>query len=263
MIRYKQRHTLWLVILTTMMVLAMAGVSTFPGLQALLAGGLAAVWAASFLNFESARTAALIETIQQHTPIVRGKMSPQAREAVNRATQRGSTFSSELSMIDVGLIVTSTGEDGAVMRRGRNISKDDDNVRPFITLQVAPSEADRSAKVRFEMIDQSGNEQYIHEMNVYLRDGEVNILADHHLRLMGNPRIEGIGDWDMRIFLDGKLMGIHSLTLAPSAEERRSRLSGDSRSRHYVIPEAEEDEEVPLSLEDLLRDQDQNRNRNR
>jgi hypothetical protein len=246
------------------MVLAMAGTPppTFPMITVLLAGALAAVWAASFINFEGANANALVDAIQQRSPMTRSRLSPQAREAVTRAEKRGSITSPDLALIDVGMIVTSSGDEGAVLRRSRNISKDDDNVRPFITLQVAPHEADRSCKIRFEMIDQSGNEQYIHEMNVYLRDGEVNILADHHLPLANNPRIEGIGDWDLRVSLDGKLMGIHTLTLEPSAADRRGRLSGENRPRRYVIPAGEEeDEDVPLSLEDLLRDQNHNRSR--
>jgi hypothetical protein len=97
-------------------------------------------------------------------------------------------------------------------------------------------------------------------MSVYLRDGELNILADHHLPLRNNGQVEGSGEWDLRVFLDNDLVGIHSFTLTPSDDERVRRLGGGAaRPRRYVMPQAAEadaeNEEVPLTLEDLLRNQ--------
>jgi hypothetical protein len=196
-----------------------------------------------------------------------------------------------IELLDVGMIALQAGPDGMVMRRSRTLSKDDDGVRPFLTLQVNPSEADRQAVIRFEIIDHNGQEQYIHEMRVYMRDGEVNILADHHLRLYGNNAIEGFGDWDLRIYFDGQLLGMHGVAVIPSEEERRNRLGGAGReaSRRFVMESdgegsardsgarnderaparnrrltvSEDDEgegDIPMTLEQLLRAQNsQNR----
>jgi hypothetical protein len=113
------------------------------------------------------------------------------------------------------------------------------------------------------MMDHTGNEQYIHEMDVFLRDGEMNILADHHLPLDGNDRIAGMGQWDLRVYLDGELMAMHGFSLAPSYEERTNRL-GTSR-RTYVMSDDERDRSSKqgdsMRLEDLLRQQSQSNRR--
>ncbi|MBC8171395.1 MAG: hypothetical protein H7X77_06970 [Anaerolineae bacterium] len=262
MIRFRQQNIWWLGILSVLTLVAIvAGVPTSANSPVipLLITMVAAAAAASFLRLDNLRRSNLTGAMQQRIPTPTGvKVSSQAKEAINRASVRGYQPISQLALTDVGLIASSRGEEGLEMRRTRSISKDDEGVRPFIVLNVAASEADRNAKLRFEMIDQSGQDLYIHEMNVYLRDGELNILADHHLPLMMNQQIEGSGEWDMRVFLDGELIAIHSLTLTPSHEERERRLGGDARPRRYVMPEAEVDDEseaIPLTLEDLMRNQ--------
>ena len=144
----------------------------------------------------------------------------------------------------------------------RNISKDDDGVRPFITLFVDHEEADRQAVIRYEIYNQLGEEQYVHEMKTYLREGELKLLADHHLPLAGNTSIDGNGDWDLRVFVDNNLIGMHNLMLSPSVNERRRRLSGeeefkeslDQRRRNLrdavIVDEIEEPETT--QLKDLL-----------
>ena len=183
------------------------------------------------------------------------RMSPQAREAVERARRRGSsTLEGGPTLMDIGLISSHSGSEGMVMRRSRTISKDDDGVRPFITLHVPPEEADRTALVRFEMLDPNGVGQYIHEMKAYLRDGEMNILTDHHLPLASSERALNPGDWDLRVQVDGVLVGALAFTVTPSIRDRQRQFStaedGEINQRLRV-----EEEEIPLSLEQLLREQ--------
>jgi hypothetical protein len=175
--------------------------------------------------------------------------------------------------MDIGLIALEREDQGATLRRTQSISKDDDGVRPYLVLNIDPAEADRSAKLRFEIIDQNGKEVYVYEMNLFLRDGELNILPDHHLPLRSNPQIVGTGQWDLRVYLDRTMLGVHTFSLTPSSAERAERLSGRSeRPRRFVMPEAQdEDSEVwsssssassssredrpPQTLEELLRRQ--------
>jgi hypothetical protein len=183
---------------------------------------------------------------------------------VERARRRGGYIDPTVTLMDLGLIVSQSGQEGMVMRRTRSISQDDDGVRPFITLHVEPDGADRHALVRFEIIDHNGQQQYIHEMKTYMRDGQMNILADHHLPLMGNERIQGGGEWDLRILIDNMLVGAFSFAMNPSLIERQG-------GAHYVYGDAEqpprrsrlemEEEEPPMSLEELLRSQERS-NRN-
>jgi hypothetical protein len=255
MIRYKRHNTLWLAALSTMMALVIISGNVSADVQAVLLGVFMVALAGSFIDLSASDQ--FFQAIQKRSLLSRTRTSPQAREAVARASSRGGGYyQAEIQLIDIGLIAAQTGQDGLVMRRTRSISKDDDGVRPFLTLQVAPTEADRNAHIRFEIVDQNGREQYIHEMKVYLRDGEMNVLADHHLPLMKNDHISGSGDWDLRVYIDGTLVGLHNVMLAPSDEERRHRLG--TGGRHYVTAsEPEEEEEMPLSLEELLRNQSQ------
>jgi hypothetical protein len=272
MIRFRQRNMWWLAIMGLLVGLAVLfGSPLSPLIPVLLIGMLGAAAAASFMRLRPSSSA--LRDAAQRVPAAAGggRQSAPAREAVSRAMTRGYEPSAELALMDLGLIAVSRGEDGMEMRRTRSISKDDEGVRPFLVLNVAPSEADRSVKLRFEMIDQNGRELYIHEMNCYLRDGEVNILPDHHLPLMNNGQVEGAGDWDLRVYLDHQLVAIHNFALTPSDDERARRLGGNARPRRYIMEEGESvrqgagsrrledradpEADIPLTLEDLLRDQ--------
>jgi hypothetical protein len=185
-------------------------------------------------------------------------MSPQAREAYERAQARGEYRTIPLQMVDVGVIAAQSGSDGLVMRRTRSISKDDDGARPFVTLAIPPEEADRNARFRFELMDHNGKQQYVRDMTVFLRDGEMNVLADTHLPLMGNEHISGMGDWDLRVYIDDVLVGVHGFQLTPSIEERQQRVErGDDDRRRRLQDRGSGSQ--PMSLEDLLRNQDQER----
>lgn len=258
MFQYKRRNTPWLAALGAMMLLVM--VSGAPiGAQLLLLALFAAAVTGSFMNFEALnRRGQLMQTIQQRSPLSRSRMSPDAREAAARASSRMGYYAPDLQLVDVGLIASQTGRDGLAMRRTRSVSKDDDGVRPFVTLHVTSDQAERNVLVRFEIIDHTGRELYIHEMKVYLRDGEMNILADHHLPLMTNEQVAGVGDWDLRVLVDGELLAVHTFALTASYEERRRRLG----NQYYVTGEelppsriVEPEDDIPLSLEELLRNQ--------
>ena len=197
-------------------------------------------------------------------PLVNRRMSPAAREAVERARRRGGFIDPDVAITDVGLISQQSGQTGIVMRRSRTVSKDDDSVRPYVTLNIKPTEADRRALIRFEMIDHNGAPQYIHEMRTYLRDGEVNVLADHHLPLLGNDKLTQMGDWDLHVYIDGTLAGALTFTVTPSLEERDRELLGGARdlnaSRYRLEDDGDEysmgaEDDVPTSLEELLRRQ--------
>jgi len=250
-----RRNTLWLGALSVLTALVLVSGNVSPGVQALIFGGFVVAVIGSVIDFSQSRRANLVKTIR--SPLTRNRMSPTAREAVARASNRPGYYDTDLNIIDVGLIASQTGREGMAMRRTRSISKDDDGVRPFLTFNVPPDQAERNAQIRFEIIDQNGREQYIYEMTVFLRDGEMNVLADNHLPLMNNEQIAGVGDWDLRIYVDQSLVGIHNFALTASYEERRGRLAAD-RNEYYVTNSA--DDGGAVSLEDLLRNQQSNRN---
>lgn len=270
MIRPKRSNTVWLLVLSVLIGMVLVLGEVTPAVQVVLLALFAAALVASFVDFGASRS--VLDQIQASPLLNRepsSRVSPEAQEASDRARSRGAFLARDLTMVDIGLIATQSGDEGMVMRRTRSISKDDDGVRPFMTMEVPTAEADRNATLRFEMIDQTGTQQYIHEMPVFLREGEFNVLSDHHLPLLGNALIEGQGDWDLRVYIDEALVGIHTFNLTPSTADRRARLSRDrdAAPRHYVTgaqaerrnverpagPAAQDDS--PTSLEDLLRGQ--------
>lgn len=254
MIQIRRKNTAWLVILGLLMGFALLAGNITPPVQVALIGLFAAAIAASFLEVGSNR-ASIINTIRR-APL-RQRVSPSAREAQDRARARGGYSSERLMLLDVGLIASQMSSEGMSVRRTRSISKDDDGVRPFLTLFVDPAEADRNVIVRFEIVDHNGVTVYVHEMRSYLRQGEVNIMADHHLKLAGNDQVEGVGDWDLRVFIDGDLAGLHNFTLTPSIQERSRRLAQAARrGRSDAMAFSDEaEEEVPVSLQELLREE--------
>ena len=260
MIRLKRRNTAWLIAMGLLIGFALLAAPVSAAVQISLLGAFAVAVIASMIELGPERET-LLEVL--HRAPVRRRITPQAREAAERAASRAGFFNrGGLVLLDIGLIAMQTGVDGLAMRRTRNISKDDDGVRPFITLFVDHEEADRQAVIRYEIYNQLGEEQYVHEMKTYLREGELKLLADHHLPLAGNTSIDGNGDWDLRVYVDNNLIGMHNLMLSPSVNERRRRLSGeeefsdslDQRRRNLrdavIVDEIEEPETT--QLKDLL-----------
>ncbi len=263
MIRLKRRNTGWLIAMGLLIGFALLAAPVSAAVQISLLGAFAVAVIASLIELGPDRET-LLDVL--HRAPVRRRITPQAREAGERAASRAGYFNrSGIVLLDIGLIAMQTGVDGLAMRRTRNISKDDDGVRPFITLYVDNEEADRQALVRYEIYNHLGEEQFVHEMKTYLREGELELLAEHQLPLAGNNSIDGSGDWDLRVYVDNNLIGMHDLMLAPSVNERRRRLSGEAEYKEslskrsnnlqdaVIVDEAEEPE--AMQLKDLLEQQ--------
>ncbi len=245
--RIRRRNTAWLTIIGILTGIVVLSGAASAQVTIALVGLFLLAMAASLIEI---RPQSLLPSVQQ-SPLARMRMSTQAREAVERARRRTNYSPAGLTLLDVELISLQSSSDGMVMRRSRAISLDDDGVRPYVTLHVQADAADRNTIIRFEILDQNGQTQYVHEMKTYLRDGEMNILADHHLPLLGNERLDGAGDWDLRVSIDGTLVGLLSFTTTPSLQERRRYMRGAEDAA--VRLEDTEQDDSPVSLEDLLR----------
>lgn len=249
MIRLRRRNTVWLIalaLLTTLGLLATpAAVVQFVLLSIFALAAIAS-------TVELGRERETLMDALRRAPI-RNRISPQAKEAYERARSQGGFANSDLMLLDIGLIAVQSGYEGMAMRRTRSISKDDDGVRPFVSLNIEATEAERNANIRFEIYNQNGERQFVHEMRTYLREGEMSIMTDHHLPLAGNRDVQGTGDWDLRVFIDGNLVGMHNFMLAPSMQERQRRLESnveEDLGYYEIIDEVEQ--EVPPRLQDLL-----------
>lgn len=244
--RIRRRNVAWLTTIGALVLVAVLSGVASPSVSAALV-----------VLFVGALLASLLEPRKlaemPRSSLARMRMSAQAQEASGRAARRGGYQSPDLNLLDIGLIATQSNPEGMVMRKTRAVSLDDDGVRPFITLHVQPGIADTNAILRFEILDPNGQTQYVHEMKTYLRDGEMNILTDHQLPLFDNDRLAVTGDCDLRVYLDGALLGMLSFSLAPSVQERRRQFQRAAAPESRRLAEAEDDEESSLSLEDLLR----------
>lgn len=246
-VQLRRQNLAWLVITGVLSALAFVANAPADALAA-VAGLYGIALAGSLLQFKPLRLNL------SSSPLTRMRMSTDAREAADRARRRGAALTGDLTLIDIGLISSQSTDEGMVMRKSRTVSGDDDGVRPFVTLHVNPSEADRNALIRFEIIDSNGQRQYVHEMKTYLRDGEMNILADHHLPLLGNEQVKG-GEWDLRVTVDGLLAGILSFSVSPSVRSRLLLRKDESRLEDRLS----EQNDAPTTLEELLRSQQENR----
>lgn len=251
--RIRRRNSLWLAIIG-----ALTGIAVLSGAAS------AAVTAALLALFVVALAATLVEAQPRQilqrvsgSPLAMMKMSSQAREATERARRRSAYMPPGLTLLDVGLISLHSSFDGMVMRRGRSVSLDDRGVRPYITLSVGAEQSDRHVIVRFEIIDSGGQTQYIHEMKTFLRDGEINVLADHMLPLAGNEKLRE-GEWDLRVSVDGALLGLLSFTASPSVAARQRMIDREAGAAAIRLHDEIEDDS-PVSLHDLLRDDAQSR----
>lgn len=216
--------------------------------------------AASFIEVRPSR---LREAIPS-SPLAMMRMSAQAREASERARRRSNFAPPGLALLDIGLISLVTSPDGSmIMRRGRQVSLDDKGVRPYITLNVDPQSADRSAMIRFEIIDHTGQTQYVHEMKTFLRDGEMNILADTQLPLLDNDRLPGAGDWDLRVSVDSMTVGMLSFHTTPSIIARSRQFAPDLGDDAPVRLQDDADDSSPMTLEDLMRAADKQQRQRR
>ncbi len=271
MVRLKRRNTAWLAVMAVLTAIGMLAAGQVLAAPIALQFMLLAVFALSAVasTVEIGRERESLVDALKRAPI-RNRVSAQAKEAHERAKTRGGYTNNNLMMVDVGLIAVQSSYEGMAMRRTRSISKDDDGVRPFVTLNVEPGEAERHAMVRFELYNQYGEERFVHEMKAFLREGEMSIMTDHHLALAGNREVQGAGDWDLRVYVDGNLVGLHNFMLAPSMNERQRRLADeagiDNRSRlageddidmgvYDIVDEVAQ--EVTPRLQDLLQSQRQ------
>jgi len=245
--RLKRRNFAWLTVLGAAVAIAVLSGVASPVVSATLLVLYLAAAAATVIDFQPEQ---ILD--RSRSSLTQMRMTSEAREAVERARRRGGSFDDGLTLLDIGLITSQSNREGMVMRRTRSVSLDDDGVRPFISLHVQPEYADRTVRIRFEILDGAGTTQYVHEMNTYLRDGEMNILADHQLPLVENATAFQSGDWDMRVYVDGKLLGAHTFTLAPSLNNRFQRTDPTDAAARITLRDKPQDE-APLSLEDLLR----------
>lgn len=197
------------------------------------------------------------QSVQPITSSVR--MTTAARRATSRARTRPEYgLGSNETLMDIGFLLNEKRRDGRWDRRiGESASVDDGAIQPYIKLFTPPDMAERNATIEFEYYDKSGRLQFAHRMEDYLRQGENLILCERQLPLRGNSEIGRAGTWDLRVRVDGVLIGMLDFNMSTSASERREsreRIGADGETRSAERLIRAEDDGTPVSLEDLLRE---------
>jgi hypothetical protein len=253
MFQHSSRGTaVWLVIVGLALALTLITGEVPAAAAALL---MAAYLALAYVVTRRVQVGSIIESLPR-SPVRRPEMSEVAREAVGRASSHP-RFDPLVRLLDVGLIVDEHRPDGVSLRRGRFISLDDDGIRPFAIVDVPEGIGDRMARIRFEIRDENGKPRYIYEDDKWLNAGENILLPDYRFPISSNETALDAGTWIMRVQVDGGMLGIHNFNLSPSLSERRRQLSPDGELRERVWRSEDEDISLPLSLEELLRQQSQ------
>ncbi len=187
---------------------------------------------------------------------------PQPTEVAREATARARSYPNHealIQLLDTGLIVDEHRPDGLALRRGRFISMDDDGLRPFAIVNVPEALGERLGRFRFEIHDESGQMQYVYEAEKWLNAGENAVLPDYRLPIRSNKTGIAPGAWTVHVLLDSGLLGIHNFSLSPSLSDRLRGASSDGEIRERVWRTEEDDASLPLSLEELLRQQSRQR----
>lgn len=184
------------------------------------------------------------------------RMSGAARRAAQKARNRPEYgLGVPDTLVDIGFLINERRRDGKWDRRiGDSASLDDGALQPYIKLFTPATQGDRMVIVEFEFYDRSGRLQFRQKMEEYLREGDNLILCDRQLGLRGNEQIGRAGTWDLRVRIDGNLIGLHEFSMSTSAMREQS-VDGEMREAPSTRRLRLDDDDTPVSLEDLLREQ--------
>jgi hypothetical protein len=185
-------------------------------------------------------------------PMRRVRLTEAAKKATMNASRRPDFDRSHYRLKDIGLVVEASQRGGLQLRQARWISMDDRAIRPYITLQAPYQGHPCQTLVRFAISDGSGQPQLIYEMDHWMRPGENLIIPNYRLPLKDNSLLQVNGIWDLQVWVNGGLLGIHDFSVSPSSSLRRQQFGLDGEAQVAV----ELDREAPaVALDDLLAQQ--------
>ncbi|MBN1565690.1 MAG: hypothetical protein JXA10_17735 [Anaerolineae bacterium] len=259
MFQHSSRGTfVWLLIVGTALVLTLLAGAVPTSVGAALLATYLGLWLMVARNID---VSDYFESWRAHTqPAV--EPTEVAREAIARA-RSDPNYDSLVRLLDVGLIVDEQRPDGMALRRGRFISLDDDAIRPFGIIHVPDVLGGRLSHIRFELLDSAGTLCYVYEDEKWLEAGENPLLPDYRFPIRKKAGELEAGGWSARLIVDGGVIGVHHFNLSPALRDRRRNIGSDGEIlRERVWRSGQEDESLPLSLEELLRQQSRQQHQN-
>ena len=257
MFQHSERGTLvWLFIVGMALGLTLLTSEVSLGFSAAL---LAAYLGLVFMIVRGANIGYLIEQLRTQTEQLPASTEV-AREAAARA--RGyHNYDSLVHLVDIGLIVDEQRPDGMALRRGRIISLDDDAIRPFVVIHIPEILGERLSHIRFELRDGNDKLRYAFEDERWLQSGENTLLPDYRFPVRKKAGDIEAGGWSARIIIDEGLIGVYHFNMQAGLSSRRERIGADGEIMRERVWR-DEDEALPVSLEELLRQQSRQQYRN-
>lgn len=231
MIRVRRRDRLWLTLVSVLAALAIFATEVATSVKIGILGLFVIMVAVAVFDIDA------LGTVRRQVMQERPRGTAQAREALNRAMNSGGGDWVGLWLEDFGFIASVRDEEGLTFERTRAVNNAYDGVRPYVQLMAGEGMAERRVRVRYELVDATGEVRFIQEDNAYLRSGVNTLHPDQHLPLGDIPPSQ-MGQWDARVYVDGRLIGVLGLTIGPTDDERLGRLGRRDR---------------PSSFEELLR----------
>jgi hypothetical protein len=263
----KRATTVWLIIVGLILSLVFISGAVAPQVQL----GILALYVAmvlvgtGFFTSQEFRSRLPKPERERYKPLRQRRSRVRVSGAAEKAQARARNtplYMEEFQLLDIGMIVNEVKSDGMHLRRG-SVTLDDHGIQPYVVIRADSSWADETIRARFEILDQSGSPKFVHEEEVYLREGQNNILSGNRLPLLRRVNEHAPGMWELRVSMGDSVIGLHSFSVGPSMEERRRLIQNDVAQRHVRLrddaphseaPDIQEDnDESPVSLEDLLR----------
>jgi hypothetical protein len=263
---------------------SVAELTTAPVIGLAMAGSYLALLA---VLFASERVRQLQRSIPNLSVAVRGTQA--ARQAVARARRLAGTNTPE-TVMDLGLIINEKNRSGAWQpkRTAEAVSTADQAIQPFIKISVPADQSHRTLTLRFDVLDREGQVQLSREVKQFVREGDNLIPCDRQMSIRDNPKIGRAGTWELQVSINGILAASHTFTVtqaaadsysgsgsasysqsssqsqyrasgtAASSAPSRQKLADDGEAplaHNLSTPDEEDDDDQPLTLEELLREQ--------
>lgn len=185
-------------------------------------------------------------------PFSRPGITDAARRARMSASRRPDFDNAGYLLKDVGLVVEEPRADGLHLREARLISLDDEAIRPYMLIHAPRQSHPRQTLIRYEIMDSAGQQQFICEIDHWMRPGENLLLPNYRLPLKGNDTLNRLGAWELMVWVNGGLIASHQFNVSPSVHERRRQFGLDGEAQ---VPVRLEQDALPVSLDDLLSQQ--------
>lgn len=193
---------------------------------------------------------------EAYEPVVRRERpanAEQIHQHALRAVRRANLDPNNVSVlpVDIGLIVFR-GEERFI-HHNRPVDDDIDYVLPFVQLRVPVA---ASGRVKFEILDNTGQKVYAHEEKYELKRGRNLVLPSTRLPIHDEQEMDG--RWELRITADNIILARHVFEWASSgSSDFHKHIAEDgeiSSALRAVLAEARLQE---MSLDELLAHQEE------